>query len=152
MKIVSIFEKNGTTFVKDDKGNTYSLQKVEAPTCDDFEPINTVVQDIDLDLIAKIKEMLISLDVPFEHSGTKILLHCIYFAIKDKKCRTRLYVNLYPKVAKLHNIMSSSVPSSLTTPICHWGRSEKYKELFGNKTVSPKVLILSLADYFETYK
>lgn len=147
MKLISMFEESGTTYVKDEEGNTYALQKVPEPILPNLPITNKNSCNIDIDVIKNINNMLSKLKVP-HYASYEVLVHCIYFVVKDEICRTRLYVNLYPKVARLHDIMASSVPGSFTTLVCHWGRTAEYKKIFGTKIVSPKNLILGLADYY----
>ena len=138
MKLISQFEKNGTTFVKDEEGNTYSLQLVESADS----------SVIDLKLKNQIIDMLQNLQLPTHYSGYKILIDCLYFSIKFEECRINLSENLYPKVALLHNMKTNSVPCALDTLVCHLGRTKEYKEMFGPKCVGAKKLILGLTKYF----
>lgn len=147
MELISMFEKNGITYVKDTEGNIYALQKVSQPSLCNCTKTEKNSNGIDICLIKQISNMLEELNVP-HYTSYEILVHCIYFVIKDESCRNRLYVNLYPKVARLHNMMASSVSGSFSTLIIHWGRTKEYKKLFGNETVSSKNLILGLADYY----
>jgi len=140
MKLISQFEKNGTTFVKDEKGNVYSLHLVESAE----HPIT------DLKLKNQIIDMLQNLQVPTHYSGYKILIDCLYFSIKFEECRINLSENLYPKVALLHNMKKGSIPCAIDTLVCHWGRTKEYKEKFGYRCIGAKKLILELTKYFSS--
>jgi len=147
MKLISMFEKDGITYVIDDENNVYALQKVSQPSlCNCTKPEKNP-NSIDIGLIKQISNMLEELNVP-HYTSYEVLVHCIYFTIKDENCRNRLYVTLYPKVARLHNMMSGSVSGSFSTLITHWSRTKEYKQLFGKQTISSKKLILGLTDYY----
>lgn len=147
MELISMFQKDGITYVKDAENNVYSLQKVSQPSSVTPTTTESSANIIDIGLVKQISTMLAELNVPY-YASYEVLVHCIYFAVKDENCRSRLYVNLYPKVARLHNMMSSSVSGCFSTLILHWGKTKEYKNLFGKQTISSKKLILGLVDYY----
>ena len=138
MKLISQFEKNGSTFVEDEEGNIYELKLIR----------NAKQIEIDKQLKRKIIDMLQELQVPTYYSGYKFLVDCIYYSIKYEDCRKSLSINLYPKVALLHEIKSTTVPGTLDALACRWGRTSEYQKIFGSKTVAARKLILGLTDYF----
>lgn len=123
MKIISQFEKNGSTFVEDEDGNIYELRLVTS---------STQISN-DLPLKRKIIDMLQTLEIPTHYSGYKFLIDCLYFSIKYEECRKCVSETLYPKVAMLHNVKSTSIPSAIDALTCHWGRTNEYKKIFGKK-------------------
>lgn len=141
MKLISQFEKNGSTFVEDEEGNIYELRLVTSST----QITN------DLQLKRKIIDMLQTLAIPTHYSGYKFLIDCLYFSIKYEECRTCVSTTLYPKVAMLHGIKSTSIPCAIDSLTCYWVRTNEYKKIFGHKTIGAKKLILSLTNYFSNY-
>lgn len=147
MELISMFEKEGITYVKDSENNVYALQKVSQPTSVTHTTTENSHGNIDINLIKQISNMLEELNVP-HYKSYEVLVHSIYFAVKDENCRSRLYVNLYPKVARLHNMTSGSVSGCFSNLLIHWGKTKEYKKLFGKQTISSKKLILGLTDYY----
>ncbi|MBE5812478.1 MAG: hypothetical protein E7314_02335 [Clostridiales bacterium] len=151
MKLISMFEKNGTTFVKDENGKIYSLHLIEEEILTELKDIEPPISTIDNILIDKIKLMLENLEIPSKYNGYYILIHCIYFLQKDDRFKTSFSRDLYPKVATIHGVLPSSVPTILNLLISNWCKTKKYKELFGTKQVTPKQLIITLSKHFEEY-
>lgn len=142
MKLISQFEKNGSTFAEDEDGNIYELRLVKKA--------NQI--DTDAKLKRQIVDMLQELQVPTSYSSYKFLIDCLYYSIKYEDCRKSLSINLYPKVALLHEIKSNTIPGNLDALACRWGRTPEYKKIFGSKTVAAKKMILGLTDYFFKYQ
>ena len=140
MKLISQFEKNGSTFAEDDEGNIYELRLVKSVT----------QKNDDIQLKRKIVNMLQELQVPTNYSGYKLLIDCLYFSIKYEECRKCLSETLYPKVAISHNMKSNSVPCAIDALACRWGRTKDYQKLFGSKTVAAKKMIIGLTNYYLT--
>ena len=72
MKLISQFEKNGSTFAEDEDGNIYELRLVKKA--------NQI--DTDAKLKRQIVDMLQELQVPTSYSSYKFLIDCLYYSIK----------------------------------------------------------------------
>lgn len=144
MKLISIFRKNDRVYVTDDAGNVYLLKLIKKAA----EKIDIQDSFDDLELKKKIITMVEELKIPQHYTGYSILIDCLYFTIKYTECRQNLSTNLYPRVAKLYDLATGSVPNTFTPLISNWCRTAKYSELFSKKNVSPKKFLLTLTDYF----
>ena len=81
MELISTFEENGELYAKDTKGNIYLLHKVAGP--------NDSEEKLDTELLNKIETMLNELNLPKGYTGSTLLVHSLYFAVKDKKCQEK---------------------------------------------------------------
>lgn len=156
MKLISMFEYNDATFVKDSNGNIYSLQFVPKDKWLNLASISTIQKDLNIEtnntslLTKQIENMLVSLKIPSKFKGFRYLTSCIVLLVENPTYQQNFRKYIYPTVAKIHNTTVTAIDGSITT----LAKKTKNCELFSSAIYPvPKDFITTLADYFlEHYK